>query len=217
MFSSNRLRQAFVLGLAIAISGLTLAQGRSGAGAGGGPAGGGPAGGPTGAPRSSVPSPPSTPSNQGRGPADVPASQNRDVPGNRSGAPGSSAAGDQLLVRDRDQLRNRDIFGSELMTRGERNEYRERIAAMTSVQEWARFKAEHQTDMLARARERGVDLPRPLYGQQLMTDQEREQLQQRLNAAGTEQARRQIEAEHRELVQQRARAYGIPLSALGDE
>jgi hypothetical protein len=37
------------------------------------------------------------------------------------------------------------------------------------------------------ARERGVELPEPLFGQQLMTDQERERLRERLEDAENEQ------------------------------
>ena len=122
---------------------------------------------------------------------------------------------DPLYAQDRDNLNSRAIYGSELMTRTERREYRDRIGAMTNVQEWARYRAEHQVRMLARARERGVDLPAPLYGQQLMTDQERERLQERLQAAVNAQERQRIEAQNRTEMQERAREYQIPLSELG--
>jgi hypothetical protein len=121
----------------------------------------------------------------------------------------------QLHVQDRDQLRDRDIYGSKLMTREERKQYRDRIVGMKSVREWAQFRAEHQKQMMARARERGADLPAPLYGQQLMTDQERERLQQRLREANTEQERERIRNENRERMQQRARENQIPLNEIG--
>jgi hypothetical protein len=121
----------------------------------------------------------------------------------------------QLHVQDREQLRDHDIYGSQLMTREERNEYRRRIEAMSSVQDWARFRAEHQNRMLARARERNADLEAPYYGQQLITDQEREQLRERLRNAASEQERARIRAENREQIQQRAREYQIPLAELG--
>ena len=68
--------------------------------------------------------------------------------------------------------------------------------------------------MMARAGEQGVDLPAPLYGQQLMTDQEREQLRERLREAATEQERERLRAQHREQMQERARENQIPLSEL---
>lgn len=121
----------------------------------------------------------------------------------------------QLHMQDHDQLRDRDIYGSEVMTRQERREYRNRIAAIQTVPEWARFRAEHQARMQARARQEGVTLPQPLYGQQLMTDQERERLRERLENADTEQERQRIRDEHREQMQARAREHQIPPNELG--
>ena len=121
----------------------------------------------------------------------------------------------QLHVEDRDQLRDPDIYGSEVMTRQERREYRNRIAAIQTVPEWARFRAEHQARMQARARQEGVTLAQPLYGQQLMTDQERERLRERLANAETEQERQRIRDEHREQMQARAREHQIPPNELG--
>lgn len=120
----------------------------------------------------------------------------------------------QLHVQDRDQLRSRDIYGSELMTRQERREYQNRIREMETDQEWARYRAEHQARMMARATEQGVDLPTPFYGQQLMTDQEREQLRERLRDAASDQERERIRAAHREQMRERAREYQIPLGEL---
>src|SRR5690606_27239395 len=117
---------------------------------------------------------------------------------------------DQLHVQDREQLRDRDILGSELMTRQERREYRNRNEARQTVQEWVGARDQHQERMLARARQEGVTLPQPFYGQQLMTDQERERLRERLQDAETEQERLRIRNEHREEMQVRAREHQIP-------
>ncbi len=125
------------------------------------------------------------------------------------------ATHEPLYVRDREQLRNRDIYGAQLMTRKELSAYRSKLATKNTVREWAQFRAQHQTQMMARARERGVQLPAPVYGQQLMTHQEREQLQTRLQNAATEQERERIRAEHRNQMQERAREYQIPLTDLG--
>jgi hypothetical protein len=45
------------------------------------------------------------------------------------------------------------------MTPQERNEYRQRMRNATSAQERERIRAEHHTQMQARAQERGVTLP----------------------------------------------------------
>lgn len=101
------------------------------------------------------------------------------------------------------------------MTRKELREYRNQLATKNTVREWAQFRAQHQEQMMSRARERGVQLPAPFYGQQLMTHQEREQLQQRLQNAANEQERERIREQHRNQMQERAREYQIPLSELG--
>lgn len=120
-------------------------------------------------------------------------------------------------VRDREQLRDRDIYGSELMTPRERREYRSRIEGMDSPGDWARFRAEHQARMQRRAEERGVELERPHFGQQLMTDHERDQLHRRLRDAPDDDARQRLQAEHRERMLERAREHRIPAEELEGE
>jgi len=51
------------------------------------------------------------------------------------------------------------IYGSQLMTEQERQEYRARMRAATTAQEREQIRLEHHTQMQARAREQGVDLP----------------------------------------------------------
>lgn len=51
------------------------------------------------------------------------------------------------------------IYGSQLMTRQERNEYSARMRAARSAEERETLRAEHHNAMQARARARGVTLP----------------------------------------------------------
>lgn len=51
------------------------------------------------------------------------------------------------------------IYGSQLMTQQERNEYRARMRAAKTAEERERIRAEHHAAMQARAKERGVTLP----------------------------------------------------------
>ncbi len=51
------------------------------------------------------------------------------------------------------------IFGSQLMTEGERKEYREQMRRAKSDQERAEIRAQHHERMKARAEHRGVSLP----------------------------------------------------------
>ena len=55
--------------------------------------------------------------------------------------------------------RQETIYGSQLMTRQERNEYRARLREAKTVREREHLRAEHHKQMQERARERGVTLP----------------------------------------------------------
>lgn len=71
---------------------------------------------------------------------------------------------DRDLTRDRtrDQIQDRTrdrIYGSQLMTREERNQYRKQIRAAKTAEERERVRAEHHERMKVRAKERGVTLP----------------------------------------------------------
>ncbi len=56
------------------------------------------------------------------------------------------------------QVRER-IFGADLMTPQERNEYQRRMRELKTEEEREQFRREHHEKMLARAKERGVTLP----------------------------------------------------------
>lgn len=60
----------------------------------------------------------------------------------------------QAQVQDQQQ-----IYGNQLMTEQERNEYRAKMRGAKSAEEQERIRAEHHTRMQARAKERGVTLP----------------------------------------------------------
>lgn len=66
----------------------------------------------------------------------------------------------QDRLQTQDQLREQDqIYGSQLMTEQERNEYRNRMRAAKTEQEREQIRAEHHERMKVRAREKGVTLP----------------------------------------------------------
>lgn len=51
------------------------------------------------------------------------------------------------------------VYGSQLMTKQERNEYHARMRAATTAREREQIRLEHHKAMQERARERGVTLP----------------------------------------------------------
>jgi len=69
---------------------------------------------------------------------------------------------DQTPDRDRDRIQDRTqdrIYGSQLMTAKERNEYRSRMRSAKTAQEREQIRAEHHERMRVRAKERGVTIP----------------------------------------------------------
>jgi negative regulator of sigma E activity len=77
-----------------------------------------------------------------------------------AGVATNAAAQDKDQDRDRVQQRDQDrIFGSQLMTQQERNEYANRMRSMKTEQEREALRLEHHKQMQERAREKGVKLP----------------------------------------------------------
>lgn len=72
--------------------------------------------------------------------------------------------GQQMQQQMQTQQQER-VFGSQLMTPGEREAYSARLRAARTEQERQRIRSEHREQMLERARQRGVALPgEPQYG-----------------------------------------------------
>jgi hypothetical protein len=68
---------------------------------------------------------------------------------------------DQTMDQMRDQMRDRDgqpIAGYNLMTEQERQQFRDRMRSMNSMEERQAFRQQHHEQMMERARARGVEL-----------------------------------------------------------
>lgn len=82
-------------------------------------------------------------------------------------APAADQDRAQTQTQDRIQSQTQErIYGSQLMTRQERVEYRARMRAAKTAEEREQIRLEHHKQMQERARERGVTLPDmpPAYG-----------------------------------------------------
>ena len=66
---------------------------------------------------------------------------------------------DKAQAQTRQTIRDRDIYGYQMMTPQERNEYRQRMRAAKTQQERERIRAEHHEQMKQRAQARGITLP----------------------------------------------------------
>lgn len=69
-------------------------------------------------------------------------------------------AADQVRDQKQDQTQDQErIYGSQLMTQQERNEYRARMRAAKTAEEREKIRNEHHERMKVRAKERGLTLP----------------------------------------------------------
>jgi endoglucanase Acf2 len=65
-------------------------------------------------------------------------------------------------MKQQGPMNQEGIYGGELMSEQERNQYREQLRLTDSnPEQQTRFKAEHQEKMQKRAQEKGVKLPDP--------------------------------------------------------
>ncbi len=68
----------------------------------------------------------------------------------------------QMKQNQQGQMNQQGIYGGELMSEQERNQYREQLRLTDSdPEQQTRFKAQHQEKMQERAKEKGVKLPDP--------------------------------------------------------
>jgi hypothetical protein len=115
----------------------------------------------------------------------------------------------QQQKQPREQMPDQGMYGHEMMTAEERERYRERLANAGSDREWSRIRAEHQREMQARAKAQGKPLDPPVFGQHMMTTEERNRYIQRMQSATTDAERARIQQEHQQQMMQRAREMGI--------
>jgi len=72
----------------------------------------------------------------------------------------ATLAADQTQTKETTKAQTQDqVYGSQLMTRQERLEYRNKMRNLKTVEEREQFRLEHHKQMQERAKERGVTLP----------------------------------------------------------
>lgn len=72
---------------------------------------------------------------------------------------GFALAADTQKQTETQMQQEEQIYGSQLMTQQERNEYRARMRAAKTAEERDRIRKEHHELMMERAKERGVSIP----------------------------------------------------------
>ena len=117
---------------------------------------------------------------------------------------------DRLHQKDSSNLRDRDIYGSDLMSKQELDKYREQLVKAETNREREQFQIRHEEKMKQRAAQQGKDLvppgQGPIYGGERMTAKERNAYREQLRLAGSEKEKQQLQAQHQEKMDQRAKA-----------
>jgi hypothetical protein len=123
------------------------------------------------------------------------------------------------------------MYGYELMTPEERQAYMDRMRNAKTPEERTKLRDEHRAEMQKRAKEKGVTLAEPrgpgdpgggprggpgggrgqMYGEQLFSQQERDDYRKRMQEAKTPEERTKIRDEVHATAQARAKEKGITL------
>ena len=119
------------------------------------------------------------------------------------------------------------MYGEQLFSQQERDDYRKRMQEAKTPEERAKIRDEARATAQARAKEKGITLPEPrgpgggrggprggpgpMYGEQLFSQQERDDYRKRMQEAKTPEERTKIRDEARATAQARAKEKGITL------
>jgi hypothetical protein len=132
---------------------------------------------------------------------------------------GGPAERDHPHTQDPMSMSDREIYGSELMTKEERNQYRKQLADKETERAREQYRNQHEEQMQERARNQGKDLVPPgqgsIYGGELMTVEERNRYREQLRRMETEEERLQFQAQHREKMNARAKALELEVEETG--
>ena len=115
----------------------------------------------------------------------------------------------QQQMHIREHMPDEGMYGHQMMTAEERERYRQQLDGAANDREWSRMRAEHQREMQARAKAQGRQLDPPIFGQHMMTMEERKRYTERMQAAKTDAERARIREEHQQQMMQRAEELGI--------
>ena len=122
---------------------------------------------------------------------------------------------DRDRIHDPANLGDRDIYGNEFMTPAERDQYRNEFGNANTQEARQEFQAKHEEMMQQRALQQGQDLvppgQGPVYGGEFMSVQERNEYREQLRLSDSETERQQLQAQHREKVNERAHALNLKI------
>jgi hypothetical protein len=121
----------------------------------------------------------------------------------------------RIQSQDSSKLEDEGIYGHELMSREELNQYRIELRKQGTAGEREQFQHEHEERMRERAALQHKDLvppgQGPIYGGNLMSVEERNEYRERLRLIESDEEKTRFEAQHREEMQQRAQALKLEI------
>ena len=115
----------------------------------------------------------------------------------------------QQQMHMREHMPDEGMYGHQMMTAEERERYRQQLDSAENDRDWSRMRAEHQREMQARAKAQGRQLDPPVFGQHMMTMEEKERYTERMQAAKSDAEKARIREEHQQQMMQRAEELGI--------
>jgi hypothetical protein len=118
-------------------------------------------------------------------------------------------------MQDPSKINNEEIYGNQLMSDAERNQYRNGLGEANTQEARRKFQAQHEEKMQQRAMQQGQDLVPPgqgsIYGGEFMSVQERNEYREQLRLFDSDAERQQFQAQHREQMSERARALNLEI------
>lgn len=135
-------------------------------------------------------------------------------------------AEDKVMSKEGIEAGNQEtVRGSQLITRKEREAFRNKMRSASSAEERQQIQQEQHERMRLRAKERGVSLSGlppaegelkaqkqdRFHGRQLMTQQEREAFRNNMRSASSAEERQKIQQEHHERMKLRAKDRGLSM------
>lgn len=122
---------------------------------------------------------------------------------------------DRDRIHDPANLRDQDIYGNEFMSPAECDQYRQELGSANTPEAQMALQSQHESQMQQRALAKGQDLvppgQGPIYGGEFMSVQERNEYREQLRLSDSDTERMQLQAQHREQMQERARALNLAI------
>jgi len=122
---------------------------------------------------------------------------------------------DRTNMQDPSKMKNEEIYGNQLMSDAERKQYRYELGEANTPEARKELQARHEVAMRERARQQDKELVPPgqgkIYGGELMSVQERNEYREQLRLMDSETERQQLQAQHRERMNERAHALNLEI------